>query len=63
MLTPKIISCSAIKVITTDDEQVLIAVPDKINLIELKTALDKYYPKYKKVFLENTVGILNLYNE
>lgn len=63
MLTPKIIPCSAIKVITADDEEILIAVPDNINFAELKTALDKYYPKYKKVFLESTVGILNLYNE
>ena len=63
MLTPKIISCSAIKVITANDEEVLIAIPDKITFAELKIALDKYYPEYKKVFLEDTIGILNLYNE
>ena len=63
MLTPRIIACPAIKVITKDNKELLIAVPDKTNLTELKIALNKYYPNYKKVFLEETIGILNFYNE
>ncbi len=63
MLTPRIIACPAIKVITKDNKEILIAVPDKTNLTELKVALDKHYPNYKKVFLEETIGILNFYNE
>ena len=63
MLIPKIITSSAIKIITKDDKEILIAIPNNINLAELKVALDKYYPNHKKVYLEDTVGILNLYNE
>lgn len=63
MLTSRIIAYPAIKVITKDNKEILIAVPDKTNLTELKIALDKHYPNYKKVFLEETIGILNFYNE
>lgn len=62
MLIPKIIACPAIKVITKDNKEILIAIPDKTTLTELKIALDTYYPNYKKVFLEETVGILNFYH-
>ena len=62
MLIPKIIACPAIKVVTKDNKELLIAISDKVTLTELKIALDEYYSNYKKVFLEETVGILNFYN-
>lgn len=63
MIDVKIITCAAIKVITDDDTEQLIAIPDNINFSELKKALNIYFPNYKTVYLENTVGILNVYNK
>lgn len=63
MLIPKIISCPAIKIITKDKKELLIAISDKVTLKELTIALEQYYPNYKKVFLEQAVGILNFYNQ
>ena len=63
MTDVKIITSAAIKVITDDDTEQLIAIPDSITLSELKKALNAYFPNYKNVYLENTVGILNVYNK
>ena len=63
MLIPKIISCPAIKITTKDKKELLIAIPQNTNLAELKIALEKYYPEYTKVTLEQTIGILNFYDE
>lgn len=62
MLIPRIINCPAIKIITKDKNELLIAIPQDTNLAELKIALEKHYPEYTKVTLEQTVGILNFYH-